>query len=83
MVRNQVSKYNPPLLPGLVQGYRVMHFYGKYQVVAGTHLRGSASPADRRRLRERAQMFSVDAAVDHYLKVLLGRWQPAALQPSN
>ena len=44
---------------------------------------GVASPADRRRLRERAQMFSVDAAVDHYLKVLLGRWQPAALQPSN
>jgi hypothetical protein len=56
---------------------------GDDEALAEGIIRALASPADRGRLRERAQIFSVHTAVDRYLKVLLGRWQPAALQPSN
>jgi glycosyltransferase involved in cell wall biosynthesis len=56
---------------------------GDDEALAEGIIRALALPADRERLRERAQIFSVHTAVDRYLKVLLGRWQPAALQSSN
>jgi glycosyltransferase involved in cell wall biosynthesis len=56
---------------------------GDDEALAEGIIRALTLPADRRRLRERAQIFSLHAAVDLYLKVLLGRCQPAALQSSN
>jgi glycosyltransferase involved in cell wall biosynthesis len=45
---------------------------GDDEALAEGIIRALASPADRGRLRERAQIFSVHTAVDRYLKVLLG-----------
>jgi glycosyltransferase involved in cell wall biosynthesis len=55
---------------------------GDDEALAEGIIRALTLPADRRRLRERAQIFSLHAAVDLYLKVLLGRCQspPPAVQ---
>ena len=56
---------------------------GDDKALAEGILQALALPIDRRRLRERAEVFSVHVAVDRYLKVLFGQWQPATLQPSH
>jgi hypothetical protein len=45
---------------------------GDDEALAEGIIRALALPANRERLRERAQIFSVHTAVDRYLKVLLG-----------